>query len=98
MKYNKNVYHALMMVSQFGINMLVPIFICSAIGIFIDGKCGTDIWVVILFFVGAAAGFGNIIKFAKKIYEVPAKTRKRGGSGQETGYGARDGEKPEEKS
>lgn len=97
MKYNKNVYHALMMVSQFGINMLVPIFACSAIGIFIDGKCGTDIWVVILFFVGAAAGFRNVMKFAKKIYEVPAKTRRRSGSGQEAGHSEYDGEKPEEK-
>ena len=29
MKYNRNVYQALMMISQFGINMLVPIFLCT---------------------------------------------------------------------
>ncbi|MCM1046816.1 MAG: AtpZ/AtpI family protein [Clostridiales bacterium] len=94
MKYNKNVYNALMMVSQFGINMLVPIFLCSVIGIFIDEKCGTDIWVIILFFVGAAAGFKNVMRFAKKIYEVPAETRRRKDRGRKD---ERDGEEPEDK-
>ena len=77
MKYNRNVYHSLMMISQFGINMLVPIFLCSFIGIVIDRKFDTSYWVVVLFFVGAAAGFRNVFRFAKKIYEVPAQTRKR---------------------
>ena len=83
MKYNKNVYHALIMLSQFGINMMVPIFLCSFIGIFIDKKCGTSFWVVILFFVGAASGFRNVFRLAKKIYEKPAVTRKRPTGDQE---------------
>ena len=51
-RYRKNVYHALTMITQFGINMLVPIFLCSFIGIYIDRKCGTSFWMVLLFFVG----------------------------------------------
>lgn len=78
MGYNKNVYHALMMISQFGINMLVPIFICSFAGMFLDRKLGTSYWTVALFFVGALAGFTNVFRFAKKIYETPAQTRRRG--------------------
>lgn len=77
MKYNRNVYHALMMISQFGINMLVPIFLCTFVGIAIDRKFDTSYWAVLLFFIGAAAGFRNVFRFAKKIYEVPAETRKR---------------------
>ena len=77
MKYNKNVYRALMMISQFGINMLVPIFICSFVGMFLDWKFGTSFWTVALFFVGALAGFTNVFRFAKKIYETPAVTRRR---------------------
>ena len=77
MRYNKNVYHALMMISQFGINMLVPIFICSFAGMFLDRKFGTSYWTVALFFVGALAGFTNVFRFAKKIYEAPAQTRRR---------------------
>ena len=83
MKYNRNVYHALMMISQFGINMLVPICLCSFIGLAIDRKFDTSYWVVILFFIGAAAGFRNVFRFAKKIYEVPAETRKRRNVNQE---------------
>ena len=94
MKYNRNVYHSLMMISQFGINMLVPIFLCSFIGIFIDKKCGTSFWVVVLFFIGAIAGFTNVFRYARKIYEKPAETRKHIKAGQEEG---KDGRKQEDK-
>ena len=77
MKYNKNVYQALTMISQFGINMLVPIFICSFAGMFFEWKFGTSFWTVVHFFVGALAGFTHVFRFAKKIYETPAVTRRR---------------------
>ena len=66
-----------MMISQFAVNMLVPIFICFFIGVFLDRKFGTSFWMVVLFFVGALAGFTNVFRFAKKIYETPAQTRRR---------------------
>ena len=77
LKYNKTVYRALVMITQFGVNMLVPIFLCSFLGMFLDRKLGTNIWMVALFFVGALAGFTNVFRFAKKIYEIPAQTRRR---------------------
>lgn len=77
MRYRKNVYHALTMITQFGINMLVPILLCSFAGMFLDHKLGTSVWTVALFFVGALAGFTNVFRFAKKIYETPAVTRRR---------------------
>jgi F0F1-type ATP synthase assembly protein I len=76
-KYNKNVYQALTMITQFGINMLVPIFICTFVGILLDKKLGTSWITVVLFFVGALAGFTNVFRFAKQIYSQPAVTRKR---------------------
>ncbi|MBP3460694.1 MAG: AtpZ/AtpI family protein [Lachnospiraceae bacterium] len=69
MKYNKNVYRSLVMITQFGLNMLVPICICSFLGIFMDKKLGTSFFVIIFFFVGALAGFRNVFLFARKIYE-----------------------------
>lgn len=69
MKYNRNVYRSLVMVTQFGLNMLVPICICLVLGIFIDRKLGTSFFAIIFFFIGALAGFRNIFLFAKKIYE-----------------------------
>lgn len=70
MKYRKNVYRSLVMITQFGINMLVPIFLCSFIGIYIDKKLNTSYFMVILFFVGALAGFRNVYLFARKIFNM----------------------------
>lgn len=67
MKFNRSVYQALSLIGQFGINMLVPVFICSFAGIFLDRKLGTSFFVVILFFVGALAGGVNVFRFAGKI-------------------------------
>lgn len=69
MKYNKNVYRSLVMITQFGLNMLVPIFGCAFLGSFIDKKLGTSFFVIIFFFMGALAGFRNIFIFARKVYE-----------------------------
>ena len=71
MKYHKTVYQALMMITQFGVNMLVPIFLCSFVGMFLDRKLGTNVWMVAFFFVG------NVFRFARRIYETPARTRRR---------------------
>lgn len=68
MKFNRSVYQSLTMIGQFGINMLVPVFMCSFLGIFLDRKLQTDWLVIIFFFVGALAGGMNVYRFAKKIF------------------------------
>lgn len=68
MIFNRSVYQALTMIGQFGINMLVPVFICSFLGMFLDEKLGTDFLVIILFFVGAVAGGYNVYRFSKQIF------------------------------
>lgn len=74
--YDKNVYRSFAMVTQFGINMLVPICIMSALGIYLDRRFDTSFWMVILFFVGALAGGKNVYRMARQIYEPnePAKS------------------------
>lgn len=67
MKFNRSVYQALSMIGQFGINMLVPVFICSFVGMFLDKALGTSFFVIILFFVGALAGAVSVYRFAGKI-------------------------------
>lgn len=63
---NKEIVEAFSMVTQFGINMLIPIGACVALGVWIGDKYNMD-WVVIpLFFVGALAGYNSIFKMAKK--------------------------------
>lgn len=69
MKYNKSVYRSLALITQFSVNMLVPIFLCTFLGIFLDQKLHTNFIVIILFFIGALAGFRNIYIMSKQIYE-----------------------------
>lgn len=76
MKYNKSVYRALTLITQFGINMLVPVFLCTFAGIYIGRKVSAE-WIVIpLFLIGALAGFRNIFIMAKRIYTEPASSRR----------------------
>jgi len=68
-KYSNSVYKSFALIMQFGVNMLVPILLCTFLGIFIDRKAGTSFWVVIFFFVGALAGGRNIYMMAKEIFD-----------------------------
>lgn len=62
---NREIVQALAMVLQFGINMLVPIAMCTIFGIWIGNKFNME-WIVIpLFFIGALAGYTNIYKMVK---------------------------------
>ena len=77
MKYDKSVYRSLTLITQFGINMIVPIFMCTALGVYI-GKTLSIKWIVIPFFMaGALAGFRNIFMMAKRIYSNKEKDAKK---------------------
>lgn len=75
MKYDKSVYRSLVLITQFGINMLVPIFLCTIAGVFIGRKFSVE-WIVIpLFVIGALAGFRNVYIMAQKIYSKESPSR-----------------------
>lgn len=66
---NRMIMDALIMVFQFGINMIVPTFICTLAGVWIGEKTGAK-WIAIpLFFIGAIAGGNNIYKMAKRFID-----------------------------
>lgn len=68
---NRIIVEAFSMVSQFTINMLVPIGVCVAIGVWLGDKYNID-WIVIpLFFLGAAAGYNSIYRMIKKFLKNP---------------------------
>lgn len=69
MKKQSLVMRSLTTISQFGISMVVPIGMCSFAGYFLDKWLGTSFFIIVLFFVGALAGFRNIYILARKIYE-----------------------------
>ena len=65
------------MVLQFGLNMIVPIAMCIAVGVWIGDKYDMD-WVVIpLFFVGALAGYTSIFKMVKQYLKKTDKKTKK---------------------
>lgn len=68
-KDSKIIMNALVMVFQFGINMIVPIFICTFAGVWIGEKTGVKWITVPLFFVGALAGGNNIYRMAKQLID-----------------------------
>lgn len=67
--YDKNVYRSFALVLQVGVNMLVPICMMTALGIFLDEKLGTGFWMVVLFTVGAIAGGQNSYRMVKRILD-----------------------------
>ena len=69
MKNKKSVFQSLVLVTQFGISMLVPILLCTLIGAYIGEKFSMPIITVPLFIIGALAGFRNVHIMAKKIYQ-----------------------------
>ena len=74
-KDNRQVMNALVLVFQFGINMVVPIFLCCMVGIWIGNKTGIS-WMIPFFFIGALAGFNNIYKMARKLIDKDSKDDK----------------------
>ncbi|MCM1542245.1 MAG: AtpZ/AtpI family protein [Blautia sp.] len=84
---DNSVVQSLAMVMQFGINMLVPICLMSALGVWLDRKFGTSFWMILLFFAGAAAGGQNVYRMAKQVYGGDKKEldKERGRSGENSG-------------
>ena len=65
------------MVLQFGLNMIVPIAMCIALGVWLGDKYDMD-WIVIpLFFVGALAGYTSIFKMVRQYLKKTDKKAKK---------------------
>lgn len=75
--FDKSVYSSLTLIMQFGINMIVPIAMMTALGIYLDGRFGTWYLTIVLFFVGAVAGGQNVYRMAKRLYDTPDNATKK---------------------
>ena len=65
MKINKSVYTTLALISQLGISMIVPIFLCTFIGVKLDEKYG---WATTIprIIAGVLAGARNVYALVKQ--------------------------------
>ena len=66
---NKDVGKTLVLVTQFGISMIVPIALCMFLGMFVADKLSAPIITVPFFILGALAGFRNVYILAKSVYQ-----------------------------
>lgn len=67
-KMGKSVWKGLVMLTQIGISMMVPIFLCLFLGIKIDQWLNTN-WLVLIFLgLGIGAAFRNVYHLTKNFY------------------------------
>lgn len=72
-KDNRSVIQTLTLIFQFGLSMLVPIFLCSILGVWLGNLTGINWLMIPFFFMGALAGFTNIYKTVRKLYRQEEK-------------------------
>ena len=65
---NNKVIRALLLISQLGISMMVPIFLCVYAGNFLDEKLHTGFLMPLLLALGIAAAFRNVYYLLKPFY------------------------------
>ncbi len=64
---NRIIYQSLAMITQFGLNMIVPICAMSALGVWLDRKLDTSFLTILLFAAGAVAGGQNVYCMARRM-------------------------------
>lgn len=66
MKYRKEVFRSLSLISQLGVSVMVPIFMCIVIGVLIDKYFNTST-VLIFLILGICAGGRNAYILARGV-------------------------------
>lgn len=65
MKYKKSVYTTFALVSQLGISMIVPILLCTYIGVWLEEKFAFP-FTIIFIVLGILAGGRNVIALVQR--------------------------------
>lgn len=68
-KETRQVFKSFTMVSQIGISMLAPIFMCVFIGYYLDKRFSTGFWFILFLLLGIGAAFRNVYILTKPFYE-----------------------------
>ncbi len=76
MKHSKNSYRNLTLITQLGISVIVPIFLCLFVGIWLDNRFST--WFTIpLLVLGFLAGGRNAYIMAKDSIRMDERKKKK---------------------
>lgn len=67
-KEGKKIARAVAMITQIGISVLVPVFLCVYAGVWLDRKFDTGFWTIALMILGILAAFRNIYLLTRSFY------------------------------
>lgn len=68
-----SIFYGISLVSQIGISMMVPIFLCTGVAIWISNKVGKDYVVIIGILLGIIVAFRNVYHLTRRLYEKDLK-------------------------
>ena len=64
----RKTFQTLALITQLGLIMISSVGIASWIGVWLDRKLGTSFITVVMFFLGAIAGFQAVSRMVRKIF------------------------------
>lgn len=64
----RKTFQTLALITQLGLIMISSVGIASWIGVWLDRKLGTSFITVVMFFLGAAAGFQTVYRMVRQIF------------------------------
>lgn len=68
MKNERIILKSLMMITQIGLSMITPIFICAFIGLKMDQWLKTEYWFLIWLVLGILSAFRSVYMLTRKFY------------------------------
>lgn len=74
---DKKVLRSFVMVSQIGISMMVPIFLCGVIGYWLNSWLHQELLFVLLLLIGIGAAFRNLYILTRSFYAEDLKKEKQ---------------------
>lgn len=72
-KKDRKILRGFVMVSQIGISMMVPIFLCAGIGWWMEKQFHTQAWFLVMVLLGIGAAFRNTYMLTKSFYAADMK-------------------------
>ncbi|MBE5961082.1 MAG: hypothetical protein E7256_06790 [Lachnospiraceae bacterium] len=68
MKNKKSIFKGIAMITQIGISIMVPVFLCLFIGKWLDSLFHTSFITILFLFLGFAAAFRNVYLMTRTFY------------------------------
>ncbi len=68
-KENSQILKALFMITQIGISMLVPVFLCAFLGLWLNKIFSVDYLFIIFVILGVLAAFRSVYQLTRQFYQ-----------------------------